>query len=353
MKKVLLHLIGSESIGGPRTVVKDICESYLKDKYDFRLLIQEDTCGLNIIKAISFVKKYKKRIESYDADVIYVCGLLYSGFLMTLSAKLSRIKKIVVAVHGSELDKTNRSRLKSFILGRIFEPLTVRMADDVFTVCEKELSNPSVRRGNRNNVRGVIYNVVPEIEASDFSFGSFRKSIGCPESKIVVAVVGRVVEDKGHKYIIDAVKRLEDDRYVFLIVGDGPYLEHYRNECQDLINDRRLYLLGLRNDVPQILRDSDIFLFATLHENHSKSLLEAVKMKCAVICTNVGGNPEIIDDTLGILIPPQDSLSILRALQVYSDSTIRHHFSERAYKVVSEKFSEKNTLGKLDALFAE
>ena len=353
MKRVLLHTIKPEGVGGTRTVVNDIKNSYLKEKYEFIDLVQEEVCGGSIIKAISFVRKYKRIIDASKADAIYVCGLLYSGFLITLSAKLSSVKRIVVSVHGSELDKTNQNRIKQWIFGHFIEPLTVYMADDVFTVCEKELSNPVIRRGNRGNVRGAIYNMIPSVNEEDYQRGLFRLSIGCPESKVLVAVVGRVVEDKGHEYIIDAINQLQSEDFVFVIVGDGPYLKEYHIKCKELIEKRQLFVLGTRNDVFQILKDSDVFLFATLHENHSKSLLEAVKMKCAVICTDVGGNPEIIDSNTGILIPPKDSGAIISSLWRFRDKETRDSYARRAYTVVTEKFSEINTMGKLDVLFSK
>lgn len=353
MKRVLLHVIGAERVGGTRTVVNDIKNSYLKEKYDFIDLVQEETCGNSLIKAITFIRKYKRIIDLSNADIIYVCGLLYSGFLMTLSAKLSSVKRIIVSVHGSELDKSNQNRIKRWVFGHFIEPLTVYLADDVFTVCKNELSNPVIRRGERGNVRGVIYNMIPSVNEEDYCSGLFRTSIGCPDSKVLVAVVGRVVEDKGHKYIIDAINQLQSEEYVFVIVGEGPYLEEYFCRCEDKIKNKQLFILGGRNDVFQILKDSDVFLFATLHENHSKSLLEAVRMKCAVICTNVGGNPEIIDKNSGILIPPCDSNAIVRSLLRLRDKEVRTLFAETAYNVVSDKFSEKRTMGNLDILFSK
>ena len=351
MKKVLLHIIAAEGVGGTRTVVNDIKNSSLRNNYIFSDLVQEEICGTNVLKAILFVRKYRKIIKASGADVIYVCGLLYSGFLMTLAARLSSIPNIIVSVHGSEMDKDSNNWFKKIVFGYIIEPWTVRMADSVVTVCKKELSNPSIRRGDRGNVRGVIYNVAPKVDISTIPFGEFRKSIGCSQEKIIVAIVGRVVEDKGHRYIIDAINRIENDRYVFVVVGDGPYLNHYYDECDELIRKHRLFLLGVRNDVFQILRDCDIFLFATLHENHSKSLLEAVMLKCAVICTDVGGNTETIDDEMGIIIQPRDSDAIIRALFRMEDEQLRSHYADRAYEIVSNKFSEKNTIGKLDTIF--
>lgn len=351
--KILLHVIKSEKIGGTTTVLSDIRNSYL-NKYEFVDVVQEEACGLNPIKAISFVNKYRKRINKENADAIYICGLLYSGFLITLAAKLSNVKKTIVSIHGSEWDKKDVCFFRKMLFGWIIEPLTVYMGSNVFTVCKKGLENTAIKRGEHGNVFGVIYNKMPDIDYFNFQSGVFRKEINCNEDKILVAVVGRVVEDKGHKYIIEAIKKLNDDRFVFVIVGDGDYLYKYNIELAELINSGIIHLLGIRNDVFQILKDCDIFLFATLHENHSKSLLEAVGMHCAVLCTDVGGNPEIIDaEDTGIMIPARNSIAIVNGLQRLSDKELREKFVSRAIEVIPERFSEKNTIGVLETLFTK
>lgn len=350
--KILLHTIQAEKIGGTTTVINEIKNSYLKDKFEFKDLVQEEACGLNPIKAIRFVNKYRKLINQEHADAIYICGLLYSGFLMTLAAKLSNVKKIILAVHGSEWDRKRDSKLKYLLLCGFFEPISVRMATQVFTVCKKALDNPAIKRGEHGNVVGAIYNRMPEVEYDNYHYGIFRKEIGCSDEKILVAVVGRVVEGKGHAYIIDAIKHLDDNRFVFAIVGDGNYLPTYRKELKDKVEDGSVKLLGIRNDVFQVLRDSDVFLFATLHENHSKSMLEAVSMHCAIICTDVGGNPEIIDDEeTGLMMPPRDSEAIIRNLKRLSDVQLREQLVKQAIKIIPPRFSVENTFGELEKLF--
>lgn len=351
--KVLLHTIKAEKIGGTTTVISEIKNSYLKEKFDFADIVQEEACGLNPFKAIRFVNKYRKLINQENADAIYICGLLYSGFLMTLAAKLSNVKKIILSVHGSEWDRKGNSILKLLLLGRVFEPLSVRMATYVFTVCKKALENPAVKHGDHGNVIGTIYNRMPDAKYDDYQYGVFREEIDCSNDKILVAIVGRVVEEKGHAYIIDAIKKLNDEKFVFVIIGDGNYLPIYRKELRKKVEDGSVQLLGIRKDVFQILRDCDIFLFATLHENHSKSMLEAVGMHCAVICTNVGGNPEIIDDEeTGLMMPIRDSEAIIRNLQRLSDIQLREKLVKRALEVIPPRFSVENTFGKLEKLFS-
>jgi glycosyltransferase involved in cell wall biosynthesis len=116
----------------------------------------------------------------------------------------------------------------------------------------------------------------------------------------------------------------------------------------------RLFLLGAREDIYPLLKDVDIFLFATLNENHSMALLEAINMHCAALVTNVGGNTETITDGVnGLLIEPANSQQIVMGLQKLKNKELREHFALEAYKMAKQKFSEENTFGLLDKLFEE
>ncbi len=352
MRKILLHFIQYD-IGGPNTVLDRIENSYLSKKYQFVRICQQGGCGYNPIKAIRFVRHYTRLINTHHADCIYISGLQYVGFLMTLAAKFSNVKRIVLSVHGSDWDVQERS-LRRAILKYVIEPIEVYLADKVFTVCQSEQDIVGALRCCRKGANcGVIHNTFPDIDEKSIARGRLRDMLNIPSDKVIVATVGRVTERKGHAYIIDAVLKCHDDNFVFVIIGDGDYLAQYRKQCADAIDKGRLHLLGNRKDVYELLRDTDVFLFATLNENHSMALLEAVNMRCAAIVTNVGGNTETIQDGLtGIVIPPADSDAILNGLQRLKDPSLRQQYTDAAYEFAKTAFSVDNTLGKLDKLFA-
>lgn len=352
-KKILLHDIQYTN-GGPKTVLNGIVNSYLGEKYEFVRIHQIDGCGFNPIKAIKFVRHYKKLIDAENADVFYVCGLQYTGLLMTLAGKLSNVKKVVLSVHGSDWDNPDGT-LRKWILMHIVEPIEVRLADSIFTVCEAaQRTIGSLRFAKKGHNDGVVYNTFPNIDYVSVESGKLRKELGIPKNKIVVTSVGRVVKAKGHDYAIEAIKRIKDPDFVFVIVGDGPYTEVYQKQLKEEIAQKRVFVLGSRSDVKEILKDSDVFLFTTLNENHSLALMEAVNMHCTVIATNVGGNPEIIQgDETGLLIPKMDIDSIQKALIKLKDKNLRTEFAENAYDYCRSKFSVENTYGKLDNIFSK
>ena len=352
MKKILLHDF-LYNIGGPRTVIDRIANSYLNKKYEFVRIYQTETCGFNLIKAIKFVLHYKKLIDKEHGDCIYICGLQYIGFLMTLAAKLSNVKKIFIVVHGSDWDVKDYT-IRRFLLKFIIEPLEIRMADKIATVCNKEqqIVKPLCLAHKNANI-GTIYNTFPNVDESSIQPGKLRSMLNINHDKIIVASVGRVVKRKGHDYIIEAIKKCKGNEFVFVIIGDGDYINKYENLCQKEIIERKLFLLGKRNDVQELLKEVEIFLFATMNENHSLALLEAVNMKCAALVTNVGGNTEIISDQeSGVVIPPCDSDAIIKGLDILRSKELRKKYSEAAYRNAKNKFSEENTLGKLDIFFS-
>ena len=231
----------------------------------------------------------------------------------------------------------------------------VQLADSIFTVCKAaQRTIGALRYAKRGNNDGVVYNTFPNIDYDAVESGKLRKELGISNDKIVVTSVGRVVKAKGHDYAIEAIKRISDPQFVFVVVGDGPYTEVYQKQLKEEIAQKRVFVLGSRSDVKEILKDSDVFLFTTLNENHSLALMEAVNMHCTVIATNVGGNPEIIQgDETGLLIPKMDIDSIQKALIKLKDKNLRTEFAENAYDYCRSKFSVENTYGKLDNIFSK
>ena len=352
MKRIILHDQGF-TIGGPKAVLDGI-EKQIGHRHEFVRLLQRESCGFNPIKAVKFILDYRNKINRLNADAIYICGLEYNGLLMTFAAKLSNVKRVILSVHGSYWDIKERSLRISF-LKYLIEPLEVLLADKVFTVCEEAQRHIKALKFARKNCNaGVVYNMFPQEDYDSIPAGLFRAEYSIPSDSIVVAIVGRVCKDKGHQFIIDAIKKFDDSRFVFVIVGTGDFIHEYERQCAEEIGEKRVILTGARNDVNNILKDSDIFLFATLHENHSIALLEAVNMRCAALVTNIGGNPEIIEDGKGgILIPVKDSDSIVDGLKKLAYADIREQYTDYSYRCAKDKFSFINTYGKLDAIFVD
>ena len=79
-----------------------------------------------------------------------------------------------------------------------------------------------------------------------------------------------------------------------LLAGDGALRESLRAQANALAIGSRVRFLGVRDDVPDLLRASDIFALTSISEAASLTLLQAMACRLPVVVTAVGGNPEIV-----------------------------------------------------------
>lgn len=99
------------------------------------------------------------------------------------------------------------------------------------------------------------------------------------------------------------------------IVGDGPYADQYKSLAASLSCAKAIVFHGGIDDPRPYFSASDIFILPSLAEPAGLVLSEACEAGCAIVATNVGGIPEMLDGgKAGILTPANDPLSMARAL---------------------------------------
>lgn len=161
---------------------------------------------------------------------------------------------------------------------------------------------------------------VPAAQLKVFHYGydteSFLKrmneksAIQRPIDKKVIIYTGRLNENKGVHHLISALTQLRKSRndWVCWIVGDGPNQKELQNQNKASGLENDVFFFGRRDDIPYLLSLSDIFVLPTLMENQPLSVIEAQITGKAVIASDVGGVPEIIEHGVtGVLTPAGDA----------------------------------------------
>ncbi|NLD49211.1 MAG: glycosyltransferase family 4 protein [Clostridiaceae bacterium] len=346
--KVMLHYILPPATSGPNTSMERIESSWLKEYYQFGRLVQDERPGKFNVRLL---RKMIRQVKEFEPDIVHVSGLQSAGFYAVLAAKLGGCKKIITTVRGSSVDAIGFNKYAKLIFRYVIEPLTMQMSSAVYTVCNEMAQKFGIEK--KRNYVGVIHNPAPNINLEDFDREDFRKEIGATKDNIIVACVGRMTYDKGISFVIEAIKGIQNEKAIFVFVGDGPYCEILKDELKQEITLGRVFVLGKRNDVFRILSGSDVFLFATLHENLSNALLEACVMGLSIVATSVGGNIEVISDQInGILIPPSDTSAIIVAINrlCENESDIKI-LGKAARETVIEKFSQKKIYQELKDVY--
>lgn len=346
----MLHIRSSNSISGPNTSNRNIINSFLSKHYTFGVLVHDPVKGFfkNLFTVFSLVKQ----IKNFNPDVVHVSGLQRAGFEAVIAARFCR-KKVLLTVRGSSTDAITFN--KKFLYGKIIEPVTLKLSHKIYAVCDAMAKRSYIQKYSNGRLLETIHNCAPIIDYAAIRPYGLREKYKINSTDILIAIVGRMIYDKGITFINEAIKKGSYENVVFVFIGYGPLIEQTNIDLSELISQNRVIILGHQPEVIPILKECDIFLFATLHENLSNALLEACSLKLAVIATDVGGNPEVIEDGYnGLLIPPENSEAILTAIStLVLDENMRRVLGNNAARTMVEKFSQYELLEKLSRVYSD
>jgi glycosyltransferase involved in cell wall biosynthesis len=170
-----------------------------------------------------------------------------------------------------------------------------------------------------------------------------------PEDKIILNVANLWMA-KNHAGLVCAFSKISPKHSASLIlVGadrrGGAAERRLRAQIAALPGpiSKRVFFLGERSDVPELMRLSDVFVLPAWHEGMPMSILEAMAYGVPIVATNVGGVPELLEDGCGILVPPKDEVALAAAIEeILSHSDRAARLKEAAFR----KFSNHHHISK-------
>jgi len=132
----------------------------------------------------------------------------------------------------------------------------------------------------------------------------------------------------------------------FLIVGDGPEKHKLQQLSNELNISKNVIFLGKRDDIPEILVSSDIGVLSSVSEGLSNSIIEYMAAGLPVVCTEVGGNAElVVHDVNGFLVPPQKPEVLANALlKLLDDPKMIDQFGKESLRRAHKYFSLEKML---------
>ncbi len=185
---------------------------------------------------------------------------------------------------------------------------------------------------------------------------AYRASHGLPPEAPVVGIVGRLSEQKGHRFFLEAAaevhRRLPEAR--FLVVGDGELFDEMRALATRLGLDQRIVFAGYETDMPAALAAIDVLAIASVYEGTPLALFEGMAAGKTVVSTYVDGCGEILEDgRTALLVPPRDPASLARGLlRVLCDPPLAARLAEAA-RVESARYDVNACVRQLEAVYEE
>ncbi len=163
----------------------------------------------------------------------------------------------------------------------------------------------------------IHYGLDPATVIDKASPGALRRELGLGNDTPLIAAVGRLTEQKGFHYLIEAFGRVREraPQARLVIAGDGPLRAALETQAAALSGS--VHFLGWRSDAPTIMADCDVLAVPSLWEGFGLVTLEAMALQKPVVASRVSALPEIVVDGLagaGLLVPPADSAALAEAL---------------------------------------
>lgn len=195
-------------------------------------------------------------------------------------------------------------------------------------------------------------------EKSDF----LSQLLNIPKDYKLIGYIGLITERKGIKFLVNAfheVKKLFSLTKLVIVGGykenDISYFEQIKQLIKELNLEKEVYFTGVLHNIKDVINSLDFVILPSLEERCSRVLLESIACGKAVVATNVGGNPEIIQEGInGILVKPADSNALAKAMiKLLQDEKLRDEFSKNS-RLIAEKFFDINiNLYKMKKIYRE
>jgi glycosyltransferase involved in cell wall biosynthesis len=163
-----------------------------------------------------------------------------------------------------------------------------------------------------------------------------------PGNKIIYSA-GRLSEQKGFRYLIEAAAILKQTRndLLFVISGEGKLLAELQKQAADAALDDSFIFSGFAPDIYPFLKGCDLFVLSSLFEGMPNVVMEAMAMQKPVVATDVNGVRELmIEGKTGVIVPPEDPLALATAIARVIDSPdMLAGFGMAGYERVNREFT--------------
>lgn len=307
-RKKVMHVLQYFNVAGAENVVKNLVLNMDPSLFDSEIAVLNET-GINGIEMLKLgyavhglnwtsenisgpklTVKLRSLLDRRKVDLIHAHN--FTPWLFSCFAKAFSETKLCVTIHGfihgvEKLSKRIQLLILSFLTDQII------LVSDILPNQFRSISKLLVKK-TRVISNGI--NLTPF--QSDLCTDYVRTNMGVQKDDFVLATVGRLYRVKNLEMQIRLVRYLKTYiPNIKLVIAARilPYAETLRSLAEQLEVSERIVFLGLRKDVPDLLRASDIFLLTSYTEGASLAILEAMAAGLPVIASDVGGNGRLID----------------------------------------------------------
>ena len=295
-------------------------------------------------KLDALFKKYRPTIVH-----THLGGIVYA-FVLTMKYRTPvRVHTLhSVAAHEMGMGPSRRVRLLAFRF-RVGSFVPVAIAEEVARTFETLYNYPNpILIPNGVSIDAFS----PDREVRQ----RVRRELEVEPQTLVFVHVGRFAAVKNHEMLVAAFAQLVGQQPLpteLWLVGDGELREAVQHQVRALGIESRVRFLGVRSDIPDLLRAADVFVFPSRWEGNPLSVMEAMAAGLPVVATAVGGVPELVEDGVsGILVPNEDHNALVGALQqLVQRADLRAQMAHAARRRAEARFDIRHTVRAYESLY--
>ena len=281
--------------------------------------IRGDFSLLNTIRISHFLKQ--------NATNVLVCNLNKDVRVAGLAARFVK-NTVVIARHGVLL--SGKKWKHKFTL--------TSLVDGILTNSESIKQIYQSYGWFRQDFVRVIYNgIADKSDVIPFDFSN-----RFPGKRIIFSA-GRLVEQKGFSYLIEAAAWLKEKRndLIFIIAGEGRLENQLKRMVSKLQLGESFYFLGFIKDIDAYIKGCTLFVLPSLFEGMPNVIMEAMALGKAVIAADVNGVNELMEEgKTGRIIPPKDSEILAETINELIDNTeLLKEFGKNGLERVTKHFT--------------
>lgn len=306
--------------------------------------------GIQLALSVHILPAFWNLLRSFKPDVVHVHNLFFRTTEAASLLKLWNRVPLVATLHLGQMDgQAGMLKTLTHAYEATWGRLLVRLSDHVIAV-SKAVAEHALGLGRGSRPLTVIPNGVDT-----------RVFFPCPdprrEEKEVVLFVGRLVPNKGPETLVRAaplvLERKPQARFV--VVGDGPLKEHLQRQAHRLDVGHAVRFLGIRHDVPDLMREASLLVRPSTLEGMPLTVLEAMATGLPVVATPVGGTPELIrDGENGYLFPVGDSEAMAqRILRLLDTPSLAREMGSRGRRQVEASHTWEQVVEKTEGVYAQ
>lgn len=335
-KTRLLQITHDLHVGGLPRVVDTLCRAIDRDRFDVSVLCLRDVGPLgealredlgirvdrlrdnhHVPDRMAFLK-VARYLKKFPADVVHTHNT--EPFIEgSLGAILAGVRTLVHTDHARPFPDRFRYMAGEWFVSQ-FAWRVVGVSDHTTENLRRyEKISPRKLVTIPNGIDGDRYDTEVDVAAA-------RAELGIPEGAPVLGFASRLAEQKGLTYLLQALPAVlaAHPGARLLVAGTGELEDALRVEAEERGVAEAIHFLGVRLDIPRLLKVFDLHVLPSLWEGLPMIILESMAAGCPTVATRVGGVATAIEDGVnGRLVEPRDPDALATAIVEMLDDPAR------------------------------